>query len=162
TYLKTMRDYFRNTADIQHPDKAVDAWKTSMRNIIYMLFLVLESARKAIDQLVKYQPERALYNAGILLSEIIVYGFLWESYRKDALNNPYPNARFERLKLRKEEYLPIVAKLNNSIAQHTNDYDPEKEVWDKVAALLSELNRCCCDVFGQPDIAVDHKLSAAA
>jgi hypothetical protein len=162
TYLKTMRDYLRNAADIQYPDKSVDAWKTSMRNTIYMLFLMLESARKAIDQLVEYQPELALYNAEILLSEIIVYGFLWESYRKDALNNPYPNARFERLKLRREEYIPIVDKLNNSIAQHTNDCDPEKEVWDKVAALLSELNRCCCDVFGQPDVVADHKPSAAA
>jgi hypothetical protein len=158
TYLKTMRDYLRNVADIQHPDKAIDAWQTSMRNTIYMLFLMLESGRKAIDQLVEYQPERALYNAEILLSEIIVYGFLWERYRKDALSNPNRNARFERLHLRRKEYLPIVSQLNSSVAENISRSDPESEAWGKVSALLNELNLCYREVFE----GIDQQLSVAA
>jgi hypothetical protein len=147
TYLKTMRDYLRSLADIEHPDKSIDAWQVSMRNIIYMLFLMLESARKALDQLVEYQPEQALYNAEILLSEIVVYGFLWDSYRKDALKHPEHDARFERLNLRRKDYQPIVKQLNKLAASHAGEADPEREAWGKVAALLNELNRCCQTVF---------------
>jgi hypothetical protein len=77
TYLKTTRDYLRSLADIEHPNNSIESWQLSVRSTIYMLFLMLESARKAIDQMVEYHPERALYNAEILLSEIVVYRFLW-------------------------------------------------------------------------------------
>jgi hypothetical protein len=96
TYLKTMRDYLRNLADIEHPKKSVDAWRLSVRNAIYMLFLMLESARKAIDQMVEYHPEQALYRAEILLSEMVACHFLWEKLSEEALKNPEYDARFRR------------------------------------------------------------------
>ena len=147
TYLKAMRDYLRNLGNIEHPDKSIEAWHISVRSAIYMLFLMLESARKTVDLLVEYQPERALYNAEILLSEIIVYGFLWDNYRTDMLKRPEQNARFERLNLRRNDYQPIVKHLNELTAQHTGEGDPEREDWGKVAALLDELNRSCVSVF---------------
>jgi hypothetical protein len=47
-----------------------------MRNVIYMLFLMLESARKSVDRLIEYEPERAqntitIYSAS--LSSIACY-----------------------------------------------------------------------------------------
>jgi hypothetical protein len=149
TYLKTLRDYLRNLSAIEYPDKELDTWHVSVRNSIYMLFLMLESARKSVDQLVEYQPERVLYNAEILISEIVVFGFLWESYKKDALENPEHDARFERLNLRRDNYRPIVSQLNKLAVSHTEEAGPDREAWGKVNALLNELNRCYHTVFNK-------------
>jgi hypothetical protein len=138
-----MRDYLRKLADIEHPKKSVNDWQLAVRNTIYMLFLMLESARKAIDQMVEYDPERALYNAEILLSEIVVYKFLWEKFSKEALKNPDYDARFRRLDLRKNDYRPIIEELNRLAADRIGDAEHEREAWCKVAALLNELNRYC-------------------
>jgi hypothetical protein len=159
TYLKTMRDYLRNLADIEQPRNSIDAWQISVRNTIYMLFLMLESARKAIDQMVEYHPERALYNAEILLSEIVVYKFLWDKFSKEALKNPEYDARFRRLDLRKNDYRPIVEQLKKLAALQIGEADHERKAWCKVAAVVDELNRYCQDldeVCGNIDQTTQH------
>lgn len=143
TYLKTMRDYLRGLADIDHPNDTPDAWQMSVKNTTYMLFLMLESAREAIDNLVEYEPERALYRAEILLSEIVAYGFLWDKYSGDIARRPEHDALFQRLNLRKGKYQPQVDRLTHLVSANIYKPQPEHETWVKVQVLLNELNRHC-------------------
>ena len=48
-----------------------------------MQFLGLESGRKAIRQLVEYEPTQAEDTFTILLSELVAYGFLREQFKGD-------------------------------------------------------------------------------
>jgi hypothetical protein len=52
-----------------------DDWHHAVCNVIYMQFLGLESARKAIEGLVEFEPTRAENIFTILLSELVAYGF---------------------------------------------------------------------------------------
>jgi hypothetical protein len=148
TYLKTMRDYLRSLADIEHPGDTPEVWQLSVRNTTYMLFLMLESARRAIDHLVEYEPEKALYKAEILLSEIVAYAFLWDKYKKDIQRRPEHDALFLRLDLRKAHYHPIVDHLTALVNANINRPRPqsEHETWVKVDVLLDELKRHCIDL----------------
>ena len=59
TYMKAMRDSLRGLAQIPHlPDdnERTGKWHVAKRNVIYMQFLGLESARKAVRDLVEYEP----------------------------------------------------------------------------------------------------------
>jgi hypothetical protein len=50
-------------------------WHQAARNVVYMLFLGLESARRAIADLVEFEPERAERTIVILISELEAYRF---------------------------------------------------------------------------------------
>ena len=102
TYLKAFRDYLRRAGEINDPSLAVDKWQDIVRSAIYMLFLMLESARKSTEELIEFEPERAESKIMILLSELVAYCFLINYYETHN-DTPY-NARLERLKLRKDEY----------------------------------------------------------
>jgi hypothetical protein len=87
TYMKVMRDSLRRLAEIQPPTQANpghdDEWRRAICNVVYMQFLALESGRKAINELVEFQPTRAENTFTILLSEIVAYGFLREQFKDD-------------------------------------------------------------------------------
>lgn len=81
TYMKVMRDSLRKLADIPPAaNGASDSWHRAICNVIYMQFLGLESARKAIEGLVEYEPTKAEDVFTILLSELRAYGFLREQF----------------------------------------------------------------------------------
>ena len=61
-----------------------------------MQFLALESARKAIKDLVEFEPTQAEDMITVLLSELLAYGFLREQFRGDL--------RQRRLEARDEAY----------------------------------------------------------
>jgi hypothetical protein len=156
TYLKTMRDYLRGLADIDHPIDEQYAWKASVRNTTYMLFLMLESARNAIERLVEYEPEKALYRAEILLSEIVAYEFLLNRYKEDTKRDLEHDALFKRLNLRKGEYKPLVDHLIELVSKNIHNSPPEHnehKTWVKVDALLNELNRHCAKLDGLTSVA---------
>jgi hypothetical protein len=103
TYWKSTRDAFRKVASLA--DKAAaeagrEPWRDAMRNVIYMQFLAAESARKAVRDLIEYEPNRAENEITILLNELPAYKFLLEEFREDV--------RHERLALRQERYLAVV------------------------------------------------------
>jgi hypothetical protein len=140
TYLKTMRDYLRGLGDIDVPIETPDAWRISVRNTTYMLFLMLESARKAVDQLVEYEPEKALYKAEILLSEIVAYEFLLRKYEESAKREPDHDSLFKRLDLRRGDYKRHVEEVAKWVDEKRG-VQSERETWRKVEVLLDELHR---------------------
>jgi len=85
TYLKISRDYRRILSHITVPRQMEKQWRMSVRNIVYMLFLMLESARNSVESLVEFTPKWALYTTEILLSEIIFLDFFWRDARKKPL-----------------------------------------------------------------------------
>jgi len=69
TYMKATRDSLRKLADMPAQPAALDrptaatgepdAWHDAMLNVIYLVFLGYESARKAVNDLIEFQPARA-------------------------------------------------------------------------------------------------------
>ena len=99
TYMKVMRDTLRRLAEIKAPepgDACDDDWHRAICSVLYMLFLALESARKAIRDLVEFEPKQAEDMITILLSELLAYGFLREQFHGDI--------RRRRLEARDESY----------------------------------------------------------
>jgi hypothetical protein len=47
-YMKSMCDYRHMLDEVDFPDQNIERWKTIVRNVTYMLFLMLESGRNAI------------------------------------------------------------------------------------------------------------------
>jgi hypothetical protein len=112
TYIKAVRDCLRKLADVrplaveshQPADEAALAgpWHDSLRNLLYMLYLALESARKAIHDLVEFEPEQAERTMVILISELKAYRFLCGQYVSPQ------EMRHQRLKLRAADYAVLV------------------------------------------------------
>ena len=78
------------TVDKDGPDHP---WRVAVANVIYLLFLSYESARKAIKDLIEFQPDRAERLIVILLTELRCYAFLRQYFKPDDL-------RSRRLQLR--------------------------------------------------------------
>ena len=114
TYMKVMRDYMRKLADIQTAAPgAQERWHTAVSNVIYMLFLGLESARRSIDALVEFQPTRAEGKLTILLSEITAYGYLRRTVTDDLLH--------QRLEAREAAYRVLIEKLDREVRSFQDD-----------------------------------------
>jgi hypothetical protein len=106
TYWKSTRDAFRRLANTQATATAAsnnknDAWHRAMRNVIYMQFLTLESARKAVRDLIEFEPASAENMITILLSELPAYRFLVDNFGEG-------DVRHTRLKLRRDRYQEVV------------------------------------------------------
>ena len=76
TYLKAFRDYLRRVGEINTPSGNCMRWEDGVRSVIYMLFLMLESARKSLEELIEFEPEQAESKIMILLNELTAYCFL--------------------------------------------------------------------------------------
>ena len=102
TYWKSMRDAFRRLADTDRDKKNFvvepknSPWPRAMRNVIYMHFLACESGRKAIRDLIEFQPNNAENTLTILLCELPSWRFLVDNF--DA--NDATDVRYKRLALR--------------------------------------------------------------
>jgi len=72
SYMKAMRDAMRqagrnhaaNTRSAFRPDAGIrktepDPWHAAVVNVIYLVYLAYESARKAVGELIEFQPARA-------------------------------------------------------------------------------------------------------
>jgi hypothetical protein len=69
-------------------------------NVIYMQFLGFESGRKAIRDLVEFEPTQAENICTILLSELVAHGFLRRQFSGDL--------RQRRLQAREAEYRRVI------------------------------------------------------
>jgi hypothetical protein len=142
TYMKAMRDLLRKLASIEVSritksidsapgDKAeIDPWHQTVSDIIYVLFLGYESARKAITDLTEFQPTRAEHIIAILLTELVCYSFLCKFLKHDKV-------RFTRLQLRQSNYERIVPKL---IEEVNSGYEGnQRKYWAPAQGTIPEL-----------------------
>jgi hypothetical protein len=106
TYVKATRDAFRRLAKIQ----TSEGWHRSMCQVMYMQFLAFESARKAVRDLVEFEPNNAENTITILISELPLYRFLLDHFPKGDL-------RHARLELRLSRYMLVVPQ----VYRHTED-----------------------------------------
>jgi len=100
------------------------------------MFLGLESARKAIKDLVEFEPEQAERTMVILISELEAYHFLLDQF-------PEKDIRYQRLALREEAYGKLVSRLCDEVkAGRAAECVPSIEVsqWEPALRLIGELN----------------------
>ena len=105
TYRMTMLDLMRKAAEPGQTQQAA-----LLRQMIFMQYLMYESARHAIVQLIEFEPHQSEAVVNVLCSELVLYGFLQPSY-EDSFQG-------ERLNLRIGEYDAIVARMSRRIAEN--------------------------------------------
>ena len=155
TYWKATRDAFRKLAKTEattvvSASTPSDEWHRAMGNVLYMQFLSFESARRAVRDLVEFEPNNAENTIMILLSELP----LWRSLLK---RFPQDDVRHTRLELRRSRYQDIVPQVYYLTQyQHAKYNDPitvrkqfphlaRHEVqelcrdWDKAYGMLRDL-----------------------
>jgi hypothetical protein len=184
TYMKAARDLQRKLAsivptEITQPAAPVpggsgkeDSWHETLANLIYVLFLGFESARKSIKDLIEFEPTRAENSIIILLTELVCFSFLCEYLKdseirvkdlerhelatggKDALKLKRLGEEFEvkfrRLELRAAEYEDLVpaliARVNDDHGESENYWLPAKrtvpELQNRFDAATEALKRC--------------------
>jgi hypothetical protein len=128
--MKVMRDSLRRLADIKPPDTdgaGDDDWHRALCNVVYMQFLGLESGRKAIRDLVEFEPTQAEDIVTVLLSELVAYAFLRQHFRGDL--------RQRRLQARDRIYRSEVPALYKLVMAGTG---PQ---WDAAKDLAAEMMR---------------------
>ncbi len=125
TYMKTFRDSLRAMSQIA---VTPGAWHTAATNSIYMLFLALESARHAINDLVEFEPDQVERKIVVLLSELEAFEFLRGYYPVDDMHH-------KRIELRVPDYTAAVPGLREEVNNHK---DPD---WEPARVLLDELDR---------------------
>jgi hypothetical protein len=142
TFMKAMRDSMRNMSEIGAPTKATaGAVCEAARNMIYMLYLGLESARRAIGDLVEFEPEQAERTVVVLISELKAYAFLRKRYTDKH------DSHFLRLTLREDEYRDLVPSLHAMIDEGKKKEDEgkgtaRKNHWQPAWLLLDQLDEC--------------------
>jgi hypothetical protein len=140
TYMKAARDSLRQlaetspsavadlkpSADVELPSKP-DAWHAALCNVIYMVFLAYESGRKAITDLVEFEPVAAERKVVILLTELQMYGFLVKSFGHDDIH-------YKRLQLRDADYKVKVRELFEMVKAHA-----QQDQWQPALRSLDDL-----------------------
>jgi hypothetical protein len=184
TYMKAARDLQRKLASIDPAQMSrlsesapngsfhSDEWHETLVNIIYVLFLGYESARKSINDLIEFQPFRAENTIIILLTELACYSFLCEYHKdseirlkdlerhelttggKDALKFKRLceefEVKFKRLELRAAKYEELVhaliAKVKEEHGESENYWLPAKrtvtQLQNRFDAATEVLERC--------------------
>lgn len=124
TYWRSMHDAFRRLADIDRDKKNFVAepetspWPQTMRNVIYMHFLACESGRRAIRDLVEFQPNNAENTLTTLLCELPSWRFLVDNF--DA--NDARDVRYKRLALRRRQYETTIPRFLDQVQEQYQDY----------------------------------------
>jgi hypothetical protein len=152
TYMKAVRDSLRalaevkpDSVDLDSPSKKGDAagrWHNASRNVVYMLFLGLESARHAVSDLVEFEPEKAERTIVILLSELEAWGFLRTQFDEEDIF-------YKRIMLRAPEYQQLVLDLCSAVGcgLKLGKQSKEASFWEEAKVLLPELNDRYCEAM---------------
>ena len=137
TYMKVVRDGLRKLQEMRRPSPSAagndDEWHRALCSVIYMQFLGFESGRKAIHDLVEFEPTRAEDICTILLSELIAYGFLRGQFSGDL--------RERRLQVREAEYRRSVPALWRAVEAGAGPR------WEKAKDLAEEVKRLYVELF---------------
>lgn len=138
TYRRTMIEYMLHWGARTAAAGAQDPLSQYfLRQMIYMLFLSLESARRALDDLIEYEPNHAEACTNVLLQELPCYGFLVSVNRGP---DPADVARRRRLELRRTNYEAVFRKLyDNTMARHGPE---DAKAWERAQVTAVDLERC--------------------
>ncbi len=136
TYRKTMVDFMRAATAAEDPQRR----HFMQVQMIYMQFLMYESARRSIDVLVEFEPNKAESLVNILCSELVLYDFLATTFDRN-------DFRGARLLLRRREYQKLVPALNRQITDA-----PHPKIWDRARTTAPEMMRRFAETCG--DVAV--------
>jgi hypothetical protein len=134
TYIKAVRDGMRALSEIGAKGAA---WQMAAGDVIYRMFLGLESARLAITELDEFEPESAERRVLILIGELQAYSFLYSHFDVN-------DRRYKRLDLRKADYEKLVPQIRRSIEKGLADKSAghsARKLWKQAAALLDILNK---------------------
>jgi hypothetical protein len=140
TYMKAVRDMQRALAQVKPEADKLGEWREDMRNIVYMLYLGLESARYAICLLVEFEPEQIERVIVILISELEAYRFLCGQFSEN-------DVRRKRILLRERDYQSLVPLLTGLVKERrtteadASAHEPLFAVmhWEPAWVLLPEL-----------------------
>lgn len=137
TYMKVVRDGLRKLHEMRRPSPAAaganDEWHRALCNVIYMQFLGFESGRKAIRDLIEFEPTQAEDICTILLSELAAYQFLRAQFSGDL--------RERRLHARDAEYRRSVPALCRAVDAGSGPR------WEKAKDLAEEVKRLYAELF---------------
>ena len=138
TYMKATRDLQRSLAE----NPSLEAAIQTLENLIYVLFLGYESARKAVEDLIEYEPTRAENMIVILTTELECYWFLCKHFedKEDEL-------RAGRLKLRRLNYMEEIPDLFSQIDASRGSKN-EKD-WNLAKNTTSEVKSRYERTFGE-------------
>lgn len=143
TFMKAMRDSQRKLGQTKSPQLTLmgkpDDWHAALSNVIYMLFLGYESGRKAVEELVEFEPTAAENVMVILLTELSCYCFLLKYFEQGDL-------RYVRLKLRETDYKQIVPDLYRKVLL---PHEPNENDWIRAKHTAPELRKRYEDTFGE-------------
>jgi hypothetical protein len=107
--------------------------RSAITSVIYYQFLTLESARKAIRDLVEFEPIQAQNIITILLNELLAHGFLRDHFREDL--------RGQQLEARDRSYRQDVSELHQLVMSG------EGKQWDRAKGLSAEMVSRLARVF---------------
>jgi hypothetical protein len=134
TYMKAFRDSRRL---LRNNNDQAGIFLRDVFNVVYMLFLAYESARKATKDLVEYEPAASESIITIMITELKCYAYLVEYCRKTF---PPEDIRAQRLDLRRQDYITEVNWIYALVAEHKGHTSLETEnVWRPACRLIEEL-----------------------
>ena len=143
TYMKALRDSMRALAALPQPgagDEQADngPWQQTAGDVIYLWFLGLESARRSMQDLIEFEPEKAERTIVILISELEAYHFLCSRFTDSN------DIHYGRIRLRAVDYHRIVPALIAQVAAGSMAEQPvagKSPDWLPAQILLPELGR---------------------
>jgi hypothetical protein len=150
SYMKAMRDAMRRVAETTPPTPGApsvqtrdrktepDPWHAAVVNVIYLVYLAYESARKAAKELIEFQPAHAERSIVILLTELKCYSFLREHFDPSDI-------RCRRLQLRATDYKQEVPETYRKVMSPGLD---EKD-WLQARELIPELKMRYKEALGE-------------
>jgi hypothetical protein len=127
TYMKAARDLLGELA--KGPKSGTEAWNNTVTDLISVLFLGYERARKAVNDLIEFQPVQDENKIVILITELECYVFL----RKQ-----FDGVRLARLRLRERTYTQEVPVLYSRVMSHKEGDDD----WREAMTTIPELESC--------------------
>jgi hypothetical protein len=133
TYMKAARDLLAELA--KGPKSGVEAedarrlWNKTVTDLMFVLFLGYERARKAINDLIEYQPVQDENAIVILITELKCYVFLRKRFEGEG------GVLLARLRLRERTYTRDVPVLYSRVMSHRKD----DEDWLEAMSTVSEL-----------------------
>jgi hypothetical protein len=123
TYRKTMVDCLRAMAQA----KDIEQLRHLNDQMIYMQFLMYESARKAIEEMIEFEPNKAESLINVLCSELVAYGYL--------ITHHWADYKGLRLRLRLKDYADVVGEIATKTRRNQGPN------WERARTTRPEMER---------------------